>query len=321
MRKVFIGQPGYMTLCKEGARLLTENGLTLCANPTPETLSREKALEMAKGCLAVIGGLEKWDLELINAAGDIKIIARFGAGVENVDIHAATLKGIWVTNAPGQNAKAVADMTVGLMLSLVRRIPFLDRSVKAGEWPRETFGDLDGKTIGLLGFGNVAKQTAKRLAGFDASVLAWDKYPDEKAAKLLNVKLTDFETLLSQSDIISLHLPLIPSTRHIIDDRAIKLMKPTAIIINTARGSLIDQNALYASLSSGAISSAGLDVFEDEPLCESSPLRRLNNIVLTPHCAGNTYQANESIGLTVARDIIAALNGERPSYPVNDPYK
>lgn len=312
-RKILICQPNFAENCPEALALLRDNGFDVDLNPYNRTYSFEELRSIVNDYSAVVSELERWDEKIFHLAKDLKILARFGAGLDNVDLKAAKQAGVTITYAKGVNAASVANMAIGLMLAALRKISFLDHETKCGRWLGAELGcDLDGKKIGLLGFGEIARQAAKRLRGFDVEVFAFDACPNSEAAAELSVQLTSLQTILQTCDVISLHLPHTAETHHIINGASIAMMKKNAILINTARGKLIDENALFTALAERAIAGAALDVFEEEPLPSGSKLLNLPNLICTPHVSGNTVEACEKVGLRIARDIIAFFEGKTP---------
>ncbi|MDR2068636.1 MAG: phosphoglycerate dehydrogenase, partial [Spirochaetaceae bacterium] len=256
-------------------------------NPRGRPLTEDELIPLLEGCEGYIAGLDFITKKVIEQSASLRAISRYGAGVDRLDLEAARAKGILVCNTPGVNAQAVADLTIALILSVARRIPFLDRSTREGQWPRSMGIELYGKTMGILGLGAVGKAVAKRAAGFAMNIIACDPYMDEAYAKAQGIAAADFDTLVKTADFLCLHLPLTMETRHIISGEVMKRMKPGAIIVNTARGGLIDEEAAYELLQSGRLGGLGIDVYEEEPP-KQSPLFTLDNVVLTPHTASHT---------------------------------
>jgi len=187
-------------------------------------------------------------------------------------------------------------------------------AIHRGEWLRENGNDLDGKTVGILGFGDIGRKVARRISGFDVRILAYDAYPDMDAEKELNAEFTDCDTLLRNSDIVSVHLPNIPETHHFLSTEAFEKMKPTAILINTARGPIVDERALYQALTEGKIAAAGLDVYEQEPISTENPLLQLENALLTPHTASETWEACLAVSTASIQNVVDYFQGKNPKY-------
>jgi phosphoglycerate dehydrogenase-like enzyme len=245
----------------------------------------ERLFRLLPDCDVLLHVLQRCTAEMIAAASRLKLIQKIGVGVNTIDLEAAKQRGIPVCNLPGTNARAVAELTLGLMLSVLRRIPAFDRSLRAGTWTdtdlQDGVGELGGRTVGLVGFGAIPRILAPILIAMGCTVIYTSRTP--AADRVATYRTLD--QLLAESDIVSLHLPLVPETRHVIDTDALGRMKSRAILINTGRGGLVDPSALVAALSSGQIAGAGLDVFDTEPLPEDDPILHLPNVVVTPHVA------------------------------------
>ncbi|CAN5440192.1 phosphoglycerate dehydrogenase [soil metagenome] len=258
------------------------------------------------------------DAEAIAAAKHLKVIARAGVGLDNVDIKSATEAGVMVVNAPTSNIISAAELTVGHILSLARHIPAAHASLAAGTWKRSKYTgvELFEKTVGIIGLGRIGALITARLQAFGMNVVAYDPYVTSARAQQLGVTLLTLDELLAQSDFISIHMPKTPETTGMISTDQLALMKPTSFIVNVARGGLIDEDALYAALKSHRIAGAGLDVFVSEPPT-GSPLLELENVVLTPHLGASTDEAQEKAGVSVARSVRLALDGELVPDAVN----
>ena len=262
------------------------------------------------------------DAALMDACPKLKVIAKHGAGVDNIDIAAATARGIIVASVPGGNADAVAEATVALMLAAIRRVPRVHQLVTSGRYSARftlQFEQLTERTLGLVGIGNIGARVAKICAGgFRMRILAYDPGLSADAVRERGAgKVEALGDLLAEADIVSLHLPLTAATHHIIGREQLAAMKPTAILVNAARGPLIDENALADALREGRIGGAGLDVFEVEPPSPRNPLLSVPNVVLSPHTAGNTVEAARFLSLASADIVIAALAGAKPASFLN----
>lgn len=246
----------------------------------------------------------------------LKVIARNGVGVDTIDLTTATRLGVVVTNAPGTNTDAVADLVFGLALALARSLVDADRIVREGRWARVLGCELAGKTLGLIGFGQIGRAVARRAAGFTMQVLAADPAVNDTAARALGVRLVPIEQLLQDSDFVSIHVPLLPATRHLIGETQLRWMKPTACLINTARGGVVDETALATALEQGWIAGAACDVFEQEPPVES-PLLRAPRLILTPHIGAHTVEAVTRGAVIAVENLLAVLGGRRAPNVVN----
>ncbi|NIZ40171.1 C-terminal binding protein [Entomospira entomophila] len=258
----------------------------------------------------------------IEQLSNCKIIARYGVGTDNIDIEAATEKGIWVTSVPNAAVEEVAIHSLAMMLSLNRHLFYIDKQVRAGRWNiagERPVHRISGRKIGFIGFGATARQLAARLQNFGVSeMLMHDPYVDQALARRFGVKkVNELSELLSHVDYLSLHVPSTPKTRHIINSASINMMKDGVIIINTSRGSLIDEKALIVALESGKIAGAGLDVFEKEPIDQDNPLLKMDNVILTDHCAYYSADAESEAKRVVAENVLRVLTGQCPDTPVN----
>lgn len=277
-------------------------------NPYGRPLQEEEVAELLDGCSGYIAGLDFITKKALASQKTLKVISRYGAGVDRVDIAAAKEMGIAVCNTPGANASAVADLALGLMLCVARQVPKLDSKTKQGEWVRSTGVELFGKTIGILGLGAIGKGVAQRAQGFAMKVLAYDPFIDTEYTSANNIQAVTFDELIKSCDVISLHLPLNDETRHIMGRDTLAQMKQGAILINTARGGLIDESAAYDLLVSGHLGGLGLDAYEQEPPGES-PLFKLDNVVATPHTASHTREATQNMANMAVDNLINVLSG------------
>lgn len=267
---------------------------------------------------AAIVASECWDEAKLRRAKNLKIVSRFGTGYDAVDCDAARRLNIDVTNTRVREIiDGVAELAIGFIVCALRDIPRLCAEAKKRNWMTSKGTILESKTVGLLGFGGIARSVAKRLSGFDVNIIAFDMYPDEAAAKALNVTLTDMDTVLRESDIVSLHIPSNAQTRHIMNAEQFSKMKPTSIFINTARGALVDETALYEALRDGVIYRAAIDVFEEEPTDPGNPLFTLDNFICTPHVAGNCGEAMGTNALAAVQNVIDRFAGRELKTLVN----
>ena len=283
--------------------------------------------ELATAQAVLVRSATKMDAEAITAAPFLKVIARAGVGLDNVDIKAATAAGVMVVNAPTSNIISAAELTVGHILSLARHIPAASGALADGQWKRSKYTgvELYEKTIGIIGLGRIGALITARMQAFGTNVIAYDPYITSARAQQLGVTPVTLDELLAQSDFITIHMPKTPETTGMIGAAQLKLMKPTAFVVNVARGGLIDEEALHEALVAGTIAGAGLDVFVSEPPT-GSPLLGLDNIITTPHLGASTDEAQEKAGVSVAKSVRLALSGELVPDAVNvaggviDPY-
>jgi D-3-phosphoglycerate dehydrogenase len=259
--------------------------------------------------------------ESLARAGRLKVIGRAGVGVDNIDVAAATERGIAVLNAPSGNTISAAELTLALLLALVRRVPAADRSMKAGEWDRKSFNgiELHGKTLGLVGAGRIGGEVARRARAFGMRVVAYDPHVTEERARALDLELMTLDEVLRRADVLSLHVPLTEATAGLIGARELALLRPGAFLVNAARGGVVDEQALYEALAARRLAGAALDVFEQEPLPADHPLRALDNVVLTPHLGAATREAQQNVAIEIADAVRAALVEGDYSHAVNAP--
>lgn len=268
----------------------------------------------------IVRSATKVTRRVIEAGKKLKVIARAGVGVDNIDLEAATMQGVLVVNAPNGNTIAAAEHTMAMMLALARNIPQAVARLKEGVWDKKSFlgVELRGKTLGIIGLGRIGSEVAKRAQGMEMNVIAYDPYINEEKAARIGVELVTLEELYSRADFITIHIPKTKESYHMIDERAFALMKDGVRIINCARGGIIDEEALYRALVSGKVAGAALDVFENEPNTES-PLLKLPNVIATPHLGASTLEAQINVARDVAEEVLAALRGGLVKNTVNIP--
>ncbi len=283
-------------------------------NMTPEEI--KAAVQEVDGM--VVRSKVKVTREIIEAGLRLKLIGRAGVGYDNIDVEAATERGIAVMNVPGANAVSVAELTLAMMLALSRHLTEANESTKAGKWEKKRFKghEIMGKTLGLVGLGKVGVEVAKRAIGFGMKVIAIDPRFAADDSIPFNVKIVEFDELVSQSDFISLHLPLTDGTRHLFNKETLEKCKKGVYLINCARGEIVDERALYEAIHSGHVAGAALDVFEKEPPADS-PLRELPNVIMTPHIGASTTEAQLRVATQVARQMVAFFKEEKVENVVN----
>jgi glyoxylate reductase len=290
-------------------------------NPPPRKILLENIKEK-DGLLCLL--TEKIDKELMKAGKDLVVISTMSVGFEHIDIKEATERGIYICNTPGVLTEAVADHTLALLLATARRMTEADNFIRGKKWtmpwsPTMLLGaSVYGKTLGLIGLGRIGQAVAKRASGFNMKVIYYDIYrqnPDVEND--LNVTYCEFDEVLQESDFVSIHIPSTKETHHLIGDRELKLMKPTSIFINTARGAVVDEKALCTILKEKKIQGAGIDVYEKEPTDLNNPLFKLENTVLTPHIASATTESRTMMAELSAKNLVAVLKGEMPISLVN----
>ena len=311
-------------LFDEAIEILEEKADVEVYEGVDDAIPRELLLDK----VADIDGLlplltERIDAEVMDVAEGLKVISNYAVGFNNIDVDAATERGIYVTNTPGILTNTTADAAFALLMAVARRIPEADRHVKAGGWvhawgPRMFVGtDIHGKTLGIIGLGRIGSAVARRAKGFDMNIVYYDEFRRRDLEGELGVRYAPLKELLSTSDFVSLHVPLTASTRHMIGERELTMMKETAFLINTSRGPVVDEAALYRALRDGDIAGAGLDVFEREPLDPDSPLKGLENAVITPHIASASVETRTKMATTAATNLVSVLQGREPPNLVN----
>lgn len=283
--------------------------------------SLDELLELIKGYEAlVVRSQTKVTSEVIEAGKRLQVVGRAGVGVDNIDLEAATRRGVVVVNAPLGNTISAAEHTIALMLALARRLPEACASLRSGRWERKQFVgvELRGKTLGIIGLGQVGTEVARRARAMEMRVLAQDPYVPPERAQSLGVEMVSLDEVLQQSDFISLHVPVTPATRDLLGEEQLAKVKPGARIVNTARGALIDEEALVRAIDDGRVAGAAIDVFRKEPPDES-PLVTHDRIIVTPHLGASTTEAQERVAVDVAEQVLTVLRGEPALYAVNAP--
>jgi D-3-phosphoglycerate dehydrogenase len=298
-------------------RRLREAGFEVVYHPLTGKRTEEELIALLQGIDGAIVSVDPFTARVLAAAPQLRVISRTGVGYDAIDLKAATARGVVVTTTPGVNRDAVADLALALILCCARKLPEHLAEVRRGQWKRHEGMDLAGKTLGIVGLGTIGKEVAQRAKAFKMRILAYDLVRDLPFAEREGVAYMSLEDLLRQSDFVSIHCFLNEATHHIINAERLALMKPTAYLVNTARGGLVDTAALCRALQEKRLAGAGLDVVEEEPLPADSPLRTFDNVYLTPHAAGATADARERSGTMAAENLIRALRGERPEGIVN----
>ncbi len=286
-------------------------------NSLPRALRAQELIPLVRDVDGFIAGLDEIDSSVIQAAPKLKVIARYGVGLDNIDLQEATRRGIVVSNTPGANSAAVAELTVGLIIALARRLTEAVDSTRRGLWPRLSGMGLRGKTVGIVGLGRIGREGAIRLRGFGCKVAAHDPAVKEVEAKEVGAELLPLEKLLEMSHVVCLHLPLMASTRKMVNRDFLARMKKGAFLVNTARGELVDEEALIQALETGHLAGAGLDCLSLEPPQESNPLIKMPQVLLTPHMGAHTDEATSAMGWMSVEACLAVLRGGMPEHVVN----
>ena len=313
MTRILVADP----LAEDGLARLRREGEVTVANKLGEAELVERIPDFDA---LVVRSETKVTAPVLKAGKRLRVVGRAGVGVDNIDVAAATRHGILVVNAPRGNIVAAAEHTIALVMALARSVPQADASVHRGEWTRSKFigVEIRGKTLGVIGLGNVGSEVAKRAHGLEMDVIAYDPVVSVDRAELFNVQLVSLDQLLERADFVTIHVPLVEANRGLIGARQLALMKPTARLVNTSRGGIVDEAALYQALKASRPAAAAADVFELEPPGEN-PLFTLPNFIATPHIAASTVEAQASVAFDVAEEVAAVLAGELPRYAVNAP--
>jgi D-3-phosphoglycerate dehydrogenase len=313
-QKILIIQP----IHERGVQVFDDRfEVRVASDPSVATVMKE-----IKGVAGVVVRTAPFPREIIEAADTLKVIGRHGVGVDNIDVKAATEKGIVIVNTPNANATSVAEHTLTAIGALAKRAVVYDRATREGRWEiRNSYKavDLDGKTLGLIGIGRIGSMVARRVAvAFNMKVIAYDPYIQPEAASRIDVSLcTQMDEVFRQADVVSLHTPLTPETRGFVNEAKLRLMKPTAFLVNFSRGEVVNEKALFAALQSGIIAAAAIDVYDPEPPLQDNPLFTLENILLSPHSAALTEECVIRMATGAAEGIVDVLSGKRPQFIVN----
>ena len=308
MKKILITPRGFSKYGLDIIECMKNEGFEVHYNDTGVAYTSEEFLSFAKDADGIIVGVEKIDSDLIDKCPKLKAIVKFGVGTDNIDLEYAKKKGIFVGKTLGSNSKAVAEMTMALILADARNLVSEVLDVKNGNWNKETGIELTDQTLGLIGFGTIGKYIAKFASAFDMKVIVYDVMPiDNTVADEYHVKVCNFEEVLMLSDVISLHIPLNETTRNMISEKEFKKMKKTATLINTARGGIVVEEDLKKALENGDIRSAAFDVYSKEPPEYADTLIQMKNFILTPHIASRTSKAERNTCVISSRLIVNAL--------------
>ena len=301
-----------------GARTCLEtNGCEIIDDPLSD-LTEDDFCRIIRGIDAVIAGSERYTEKVFRAADKLKIIARTGAGYDQVDLSAATKNAVWVTTTPGAGSHAVSDFTIGLILCLLRNIPAMAQEMKNGEWRQFAGRELSSMTVGVIGVGAIGQEVIKKARGFGANVLAFDIYHDHDFAEKWETRYVALDELMAQSDIVTLHTALNEHTQGLIDARRLKLMKKGAYLVNTSRPDVVVKDALIEILKNKRIAGAAIDVHDPAPCSPGDSLVQLDNVIATPWTAYKTEEAIDRMCDTAVNDVITVLKGGAPRFPVNE---
>lgn len=304
-QNVLISSRSFGKINSGAIELLKEKGLNPILNPYGKKLNEDQIIELMNESIGIIAGTENITKKIIDSNPNLKIISRYGIGLDNVDLKAAEENNVLVFNTPETPSLAVAELTIALIFILIKKIRVVDSRLRRDEWKPEIGNTLKGKTVGIIGLGKIGKKVAQFLKIFDAKIIVYDIKPDKEFAKEKDIDIVSLDKVLKNSDIVTVHAPLTDETKYLIDKKRLQMMKKTAFLINTARGGLIHEGDLYNALKEKNIAGAALDVFENEP--EVGKLKELENIVITPHIATYNIETRKDMELEAAKNIIKGL--------------
>lgn len=305
---IFISTSTFGEYSSEPLELLKRQGIAFQLNPLGRTLSEEEAVDFLRDKDGVIAGTEPLTRKVVENSPSLRVISRVGTGLDNVDREAAAERGIQIFNTPEGPTLAVAELTVGLILSVLRKIAYLDRKIRQGEWKKKMGSLLSGKTVGVIGFGNIGQKLAKLLQVFQCEILFYDPFVQVNVSELSVKQTGTLDELLQLSDVVTLHLPYCKENHHFLDKKRLSLLKSGAIVINAARGGLVDESALFDLLQNGRLAGAALDVFEQEPY--QGRLKQLDNVVLTPHVGSYAKESRVRMELDAVLNLFKGLGIE-----------
>jgi len=306
MKNIFISTTTFAQFSSAPLKLLKGREFDLILNDKNRKLSEDEIVKSVSKINGILAGTEIYSKNVLDKALKLKVISRLGVGLDNIDLNYAKMKGIKVFTTQTSPAPAVAELTLGLMLAVARRISQQNQNLKSGIWQKDMGNLIQGKTLGIIGLGTIGKNLVQLVKGFKLKILAFDSYQDKKFAMENNIKYCDLDTLLIKSDIVSIHLNLSDETKRLMNEDQLYKMKPESILINTSRGEIIDEKALFTILKEKKILGAGLDVFNSEPY--SGSLKELDNVVLTPHIGAYAKELRIQMEIEAVENLIRGLN-------------
>ncbi len=306
MSKVLTSPSSFGQISKEPYDLITQAGLEIIKNPFGRKLTEEEVIEIAHDCVGIVAGVEPLTAKVMDALPNLKCISRVGVGMDSVDLDYAAKKGIKVVNTPDGPTRPVAEMTLAMVFSLLRKIPQADANIKAGVWKKETGNLLFGKTIGVVGLGRIGKLVAKSFTSLGNTVIGYDLHPDEAWSAQHHVQIVNLETLMETADIVSLHVPPKKDGTFVVNKQLLSKMKPTSFLINAARGGVADEEEILYMLQNKKLAGAAIDVFSEEPYHGS--LTKLQNVVLTPHLGSYASEGKLQMEIDAVNNLLSGLN-------------
>ncbi len=312
--KILVATRSFGSTSSKPWDVLNQAGCEIVKADMSKKITEDILIELLQGVDGAVIGVVPMTAIVLKQSPTLKVVSMHGVGVDHIDIAAANQKGVVIANCLGTNDQSVADLTIGLMISIARNIPSVDMVARSGGWGAHAGSELWNKTLGLIGLGRIGRGVAKRALGFDMKVLAYDPYVQAENVEQ-GISMASLDEVLQSADYVSLHAALSEETRHMIGVPQLQVMKPTAYLINTSRGALVDEEALYAGLIEKQIAGAALDVYEVEPP-QDSPLLQLENIVVTTHIGAHTRESIERVGVMAAENVLRTLQGGQPHYKV-----
>lgn len=313
--KILIATRSFGSTSSKPWEVLKEAGCELVKADMTQKMTESRLIDLLAGVDGAIVGVVPMTARVLEQSPSLKVVSMHGVGVDHIDLEAAARLGVVIANCPGTNDQAVADLAIGLMISIAREIPLVDQELRQQTWGRHCGHELWNKTLGLIGLGYIGRGVAKRAHGFDMNVLAYDPYVNTEEIKALNVTMSSFDEVVAKADFLSLHTTLTNETRNMIGKIQLEMMKPSAYLINAGRGELIDEKALCYALTEGQIAGAALDAFVNEPPW-GSPLLALKNLTVTPHIGAHTEEAIERVGVLAAKNVVQTLQTGEPVHRV-----
>lgn len=304
--KILISTSSFGKFDNKPLEMLKSRGYDVVLNPHKRKVTPEELVDLARDCDAVIAGTEQYNKEVFEKLPNLKVISRCGVGMDSIDINESKKHGIVIKNTPDAPTQAVAELTVLLILDVLRKTSFMDRQIRKGIWKKEMGHLLAEKTVGIVGLGRIGRRVAELLAPFNVKLLASDPKPDKIWLDKNKVEITELDRLLKESDIVTLHVPYLQETKNLINSERVALMKEGAIIVNAARGGVVDENAIYNALKNGRLYGAALDVMEKEPY--NGPLKDLDNVVLTPHIGSYAIEARVRMETEAVKNLFEGLS-------------
>lgn len=314
--KVLITPRSYASTSDKPTKIIENKGYEIIRNNKDRPIQKNEMLNFIKDVDGIIIGIDKFDSDIIDQANNLKVISKYGTGLDNIDVDYAHKKGITVTKTPTANIDAVADLTIGLMIAIARRIPEADKKLRNDQWEKIIGNSVWKKQLGIIGLGKIGKQVVKRAQGFNMNIKVFDVNIDKPFAEKHDIEYVKLDEILSESDFITIHTPLNNGTKDLIKKEELEKMKNSSYLLNVSRGGIVNENDLYEALKNDVIAGAALDAFVNEPPKENN-FKKLDNIIMTPHIGGYTNEAIENMGVQAAQNLINVLEGREPNYKVN----